>query len=82
MADKHEEGPIHQAPWVFYLTVAVCYGVLGLIMFAKWSSENADMGDIAYVFAVQAGLLTVFVTVFGGLMFLANKLIGATTAKD
>jgi hypothetical protein len=82
MADKHEEGPIHQAPWVFYLTLAVSYGVLALVMFAKWSAEATDLADIGYVFAVQAGLLVAFVAVFGGLLFVANKMIGAATAKD
>lgn len=81
MADKHEEheGPIHQAGWVFYLTVAVCYAVLGLVMFAKWSAEATEMGDIVQVFAIQAGVLAVFVVGFGGLLFLANKFVGATS---
>lgn len=83
MADKHEEheGPIHQAGWVFYLTVAVCYAVLALVMFAKWSAETTEFGDIINVFAIQAGVLATFVVVFGSLLFLANKLVGATTGE-
>lgn len=81
MAEKHEEheGPIHQAGWVFYLTVAVCYAVLGLVMFAKWSAEAIEFGDIIQVFGIQAAVLVVFIAVFGGLLYLANKLTGATT---
>lgn len=84
MAEKHEEheGPIHQAGWVFYLTVAVCYAVLGLVMFAKWSAETIEFGDIIQVFAIQAGVLAVFIGVFGGLLYLANKLTGATAGKE
>ena len=84
MADKHEEheGPIHQAPWVFYLTVAVCYGVLALIMLAKWSTETTELGDILWLFAIQAGVITAFVAFFGGLLYTANKLIGATSPKE
>ncbi|QDG51931.1 hypothetical protein FIV42_14640 [Persicimonas caeni] len=81
MADKHEEheGPIHQAGWVFYLTVAVCYAVLALVMFAKWSADSAEIADIVNVFAIQAGVLAAFIAVFGGTLYLANKLVGATS---
>ncbi|MFP4598246.1 MAG: hypothetical protein ACLFVJ_08340 [Persicimonas sp.] len=84
MAEKHDEheGPIHQAPWVAYLTVAVCYAVLALIMFAKFAADGVEIGEIGYLFAIQAGVLAAFVLVFGGALFFVNKLIGAPTATD
>lgn len=82
MADAHEEqeGPIHQAPWVFYVTVGAAYGALALIMFAKFVTDDAELGELAYLFAVQAGVLTTFVVFFGGFLYVANKLIGAAKA--
>lgn len=37
MADNHDEheGPLHQAPWVPVVTVAVCFGVAAIILIAK-----------------------------------------------
>ncbi len=37
MADKHEEHhePIHQAPWVPVLTLAVCFGFAALVIGVK-----------------------------------------------
>lgn len=29
--DEHE-GPIHQAPWVMWVTLAICFGVCALIL--------------------------------------------------
>jgi hypothetical protein len=82
MADEHEEGPIHQSPWVFYLTVAICYSVLAMIMLAKWAAEMTEFADIGYVFAIQAGMLAAFMVVFGSMLYVANKLLGAATAKS
>ncbi len=84
MAENHDEheGPIHQAPWVAYLTVIVCYAVLALIMFAKFAADGVELGELGYLFAVQAGVITAFVLFFGGLLFFANKLIGAPSARD
>lgn len=31
-ADDHEEGTLHQAGWVYFLTYAVCLGFLALLM--------------------------------------------------
>lgn len=82
MAEGHEEeGPIHQAPWVFYLTVAVSYGALALISFAKYITDGAELGELGYMFAVQAGVLTTFLVFFGGIVYIANKMTGATGGK-
>lgn len=37
MASNHEEheGPIHQAPWVPWVTVGVCLGFVGIIVIVK-----------------------------------------------
>ena len=77
MAEKHEgeEEVIHQAPWVFFLTVAVCYGVLGLIMFGKWSADVAMGSEIAEVFGIQVGVLAVFLAVFAGIGVVAASLL-------
>lgn len=85
MADNHEEqdGPIHQSPWVFFVTVAVCYSVLMLIMFAKFfASDSMAMADVMQVFVLQAALFAGFAAAFGGLVFTINKLIGATAGDE
>ena len=81
MAENHDEqeGPIHQAPWVFFVTVGVCYAVLTLIMFAKFMSESASVAEIGELFGYQALVFTVFCAVFGGFLYVANKLIGSTS---
>jgi hypothetical protein len=78
---SEEEGPIHQARWVFYLTVGVCYAALGLVMFGKWSGERASLDEIGYLFTVQAGVIASFLVLFGVIFYVANKLIGATDQK-
>lgn len=85
MADNHDEqdGPIHQAPWVFFLTVGVCYAVLMLIMFAKFfSSDSMALADLGEVFGLQAALFAGFSALFGGLVYFANGLIGATSPEE
>lgn len=85
MAGSHEEqeGPIHQSPWVFFLTVAVCYGVLMLIMFAKFmASDSVGLAEVGEVVALQAAFFGGFVAVFGGLVYMINKLVGATTGEE
>ena len=84
MSDNHDEhdGPIHQAGWVFYLTVAVCYAVLGVIMLAKFAVDGVEFGDIVKMFAIEGVVLAVFLAVFGGILFAANKAIGAATSKE
>ncbi len=34
-ADGHDEGELHQAPWVYFTTYTVCLSFLALFMFAK-----------------------------------------------
>ncbi|MGM0556682.1 MAG: hypothetical protein ACQEVA_09925 [Myxococcota bacterium] len=85
MADNHEEqeGPIHQSPWVFFLTVAVCYGVLMLIMFAKFfASDSMGLADVGQVFVLQAALFGGFAALFGGLVYGLNSFIGATSGDE
>lgn len=84
MADNHEEheGPIHQAPWVFYLTVAICYAVVTLIMGAKYAVGDVEFGEIAKLYIVEIGLMTAFLLFFGSLIYFVNKLLGATSAKE
>ncbi len=31
----HDDHAIHQAPWVTVLTLAICFGVVGFILFIK-----------------------------------------------
>ena len=31
MSDEHD-GPIHQAPWVMWMTLAVCFGFAALVL--------------------------------------------------
>lgn len=78
---SEEEGPIHQARWVFFLTVGVCYAALGLVMFGKWTGERVTPSEIGYLFSVQAGVILSFMVLFGVILYFANKLIGATDQK-
>lgn len=85
MADNHEEqeGPIHQSPWVFFLTVAVCYAALTLIMFAKFfASDSMSLADLGQVFGIQAALFAGFAAVFGGLVYTLNSFVGATSGDE
>jgi hypothetical protein len=87
MSENHDEhgeheGPIHQAVWVFPLTVIVCYLFLVLVMGAKWAAESVDFAEFMKVIGIQAAIFAAFLGVFGGLVFLANKLVGATDATE
>lgn len=44
MAEDHEDGPIHQAPWVVPLTVGVCLGFVLLLMLVRFFFA-ADLGS-------------------------------------
>jgi hypothetical protein len=33
--DEHHDGPIHQAPWVFWVTVGACFGFAALVLGVK-----------------------------------------------
>ena len=82
MADNHEEqdGPIHQSPWVFFLTVGVCYAVLALILFAKFfSSESMAFSEVGRVLGIQAAVFFGFTAFFAALIYGANKMLGATS---
>ena len=35
MSDEESEGVVHQAPWVFFVTVGACFGFLALVLVAK-----------------------------------------------
>lgn len=88
----HEE-PIHQAPWVFPTTVLACYGFLVIVMGAKWAAFAVDKkaaltphtvngAKFFTVFGVQAIIFIGFLLLFGGLVYLVNKLVGATSAAE
>lgn len=32
MGDHEHDGPIHQAPWVMWITLAICAAVCGIIL--------------------------------------------------
>ncbi|MFU8806033.1 MAG: hypothetical protein ACNA8W_19635 [Bradymonadaceae bacterium] len=38
MAGSHDEheGPIHQAPWVFWITIAICFAFPAVILTVKY----------------------------------------------
>jgi hypothetical protein len=80
---EEQEGPIHQAPWVFFVTVGVCYAVLMLIMFAKFmASDSMMMADVLEVLGIQAAFFAGFAALFGGLIYGMNMLIGATSPEE
>ncbi len=87
MSEKHEsheehEGPVHQAPWVFFLTVAVAYAVLTVIMLAKLAAGDVEVAELAKLYGVEAGLLAVFITFFGSMLYFVNKLVGAVGGDE
>ena len=36
MSSEHDDGPIHQAPWVVPVTVAMCLGFVLLMMLIRF----------------------------------------------
>lgn len=84
MADNHDEhdGPIHQAFWVFPLTLFACYAFLVLVMGAKWAAKSVNVAEFFQVFGVQAALLVGFLIFFGAVLYYCNKLLGATDATE
>lgn len=43
MASDHDDGPIHQAPWVVPVTVGICLGVVLVLMLIRYFF-GADLG--------------------------------------
>ncbi len=43
MAENHEDGPIHQAPWVVPVTVGICLGFVMIMMLLRYFVA-ADVG--------------------------------------
>lgn len=84
MSDNHEEhdGPIHQAVWVFPLTLFACYAFLVLVMGAKWAADSVNATEFFKVFGVQAAILAGFLAMFGAMVYGANKLVGAIDSDE
>lgn len=81
MSDNHE-GPVHQAYWVFPLTLFSSYAFLVLVMGAKWAADDVNAAVLFKVFGVQAAVLLAFLFIFGGIIYIANKLVGAMDATE
>lgn len=43
MAGDHEDGPIHQAPWVVPVTVGICFAFVLVVMLIRFF-VGADLG--------------------------------------
>lgn len=84
MSNNHEEQetPIHQAFWVFPMTLFACYAFLVLVMGAKWAADSVNTTEFFKVFGVQAAILVGFLVFFGWLIYFINKLVGATDATE
>jgi hypothetical protein len=64
MSDEGD-GPIHQAFWVFPVSVGACYGFLGLLLFAKYVSGGIELGRLPWAITSQVILYVGFLVVFG-----------------
>jgi hypothetical protein len=65
MADEQDDGPIHQAFWVFPTTIGTCYGFLALVLFAKYVSGGMELSELPWAVTAQVILFVVFMVVFG-----------------
>lgn len=79
---EEHDGPIHQAVWVFPLTLFACYAFLVLVMGAKWAANSVNAAEFFEVFGVQAVMMVGFLVFFGAVIYGCNKLLGAIDAEN